>query len=193
MSLQAEFAVVDFIKNSGAATLGVDALTLSIVKLERQLRRLFIHLVFQCDAFDDQSVPDLLATLERFGDVNVTGFIKGIDVLARCSIADMVGGTYFETRLKLREIYKVRNKVFHGQLSGLCLDRDQLLEMVATVRGWCELLAAGAIAHIGYDGFERDSYRNSANALAAEYREQLASVDAYRVFIRQHVAGHTNW
>ncbi|WP_420211409.1 hypothetical protein ACN8ZM_28525 [Burkholderia aenigmatica] len=193
MSFQNEFAVVDIIKSSGAATLGVDALTLSIVKLERQLRRLFTHLVFQCDAFDDQSIPDLLVTLEQFGNVNVTGFIKGIDTLARFSVADMVGETYGEMRAKLKEIYKVRNKVFHGQLSGLCLEQDQLLEMGATVRGWCELLAAGALDRVGYDGFERDSFRKSANALAVDYRLQLDSVDAYKAFIREHVAGTTRW
>ncbi|KWF87333.1 hypothetical protein WL93_16165 [Burkholderia diffusa] len=193
MSFENEFAVVDIIKRSGAATLGVDALTLSIVKLERQLRRLFTHLVFQCDAFDDQCIPDLLVTLEKFGEVNVTGFIKGIDALVRFSVADMVGDTYREMRARLKEIYKVRNKVFHGQLSGLCLEQEQLLEMGATVRRWCELLATGALAQVGYDGFERDSFRKSDKALAADYREQLASVDAYKDFIRQHVAGRTNW
>ncbi|KVS41433.1 hypothetical protein WK43_22890 [Burkholderia ubonensis] len=168
-------------------------MTLSIVKLERQLRRLFTHLVFQCDAFDDQSVPDLLATLEKFGDVNVTGFIKGIDALAPFSVADMVGETYGEMRVKLKEIYKVRNKVFHGQLSGLCLDQDQLLEMGETVRRWCKLLATGALDHVGYDGFERDSFRKSDKALTAGYREQFDCIAAYKAFIRKHVAGTTKW
>lgn len=188
MSLQAEFAVVDLLKDSNAATLGVDALTLSIVKLERQARRLFTHLVFQCNAFDDQSVPDLLRSLEERPDVNITGFITGIDALVNFSVADMVGNKYVEMRAKLREIYKVRNKVFHGQL-----EQDQLLEMATTVREWCELLSVGALVRFGYAGFERDSYRKSDRASAADYREQLASVDAYKAFIGQHVVGRTNW
>ncbi|MFM0120317.1 hypothetical protein P0D73_15835 [Paraburkholderia sp. RL18-101-BIB-B] len=193
MSLEAEFAVVDLIKDSGAVTLGVDALTLSIVKLERQLRRLFTHLVFQCEALDDGNIPELVKALEERPDVNVTGFITGIDALFRFSVSDMVGPRYSKSRTELREIYKVRNKLFHGQLTGESLDQCQLLERVATVREWCELLSAGALARVGYDGFGRDSFRKSDRALAADYREQLDSVDAYRAFIGAHVVGRTNW
>jgi hypothetical protein len=88
-------------------TLGVDALTLSIVKLVRQLRRLFTHLIFQCGALGDGNTPELVKALEERPNVNVTCFITGIDALFRFSTSDMVGPRCSGT--ELRKIYKVRN------------------------------------------------------------------------------------
>jgi hypothetical protein len=193
MSFHDEFAVVDIIVQSTAETRGVDALILSIVKMERQARRLFTHLVFQCDAFGEHSTTDLIATLERCRDAYVTGFISGIDALACFTVADLVGGKYGELRAHMSAIYRVRNKVLHGQLTGLCLGREDLLAMVATVTEWCKLLATGALDQVGYDGFGRDSLQKSNKALAENYRRQLASIEDYRQFIEQHVAGRTRW
>lgn len=192
MSLEAEFAVVESIKNSRSETLGVDALTLSIVKLERQLRRLFTHLVFQSEAFAPDSIEALLEALDRKG-IYVTGFISGIDALINITVAEMVGDAYADLRVKLREIYKVRNRVFHGQLTGKCLGQFELLDMVSTVREWCGLLSAGAHARVGYDGFERKSLRKSGQPPAFAFLEQLDSIEDFETFIQDHVVGPTDW
>lgn len=57
MSFEQEFAVVRIIVDSQARTRGVDAFTLSIVKMERQIRRPITYLVFQCEAFGRGDVP----------------------------------------------------------------------------------------------------------------------------------------
>ncbi|MFC5431478.1 hypothetical protein ACFPTO_22120 [Paraburkholderia denitrificans] len=193
MSFEQEFAVVDIIKLSEAETRGVDAFTLSIVKMERQVRRLFTYLVFQCEAFNEHSVPDLIATLERCRNAYFTGFISGIDALAGFSVSDLVGDEYARLRVALKAAYDVRNKVFHGQLTGLSLDREELLAMVTTVKRWCELLANGAQRESGYDGFGGNSFRKSCMGLAANYKHQLTNVDDYSQFIDRHVAGRMRW
>jgi len=44
LTVDAEFATVDAVVASGAETLGVDAFALSLIKAERQMRRLFTHM-----------------------------------------------------------------------------------------------------------------------------------------------------
>ena len=137
--------------------------------------------------------PSLKVVLETRTDVYFTGFTAGVDALAGFSVADLVGTEYTELWLALRTIYSIRNKVFHGQLTSRSLARRELLEMVATVRRWCELLAFGAQREVGYDGFGGSSFHKSCEALAASYKQQLASLDDYRQFIDRHVAGRMRW
>lgn len=47
MSIEDEFATVDVLLCTGAETLGVDAFALSLIKAEKQARRLFTYLVYQ--------------------------------------------------------------------------------------------------------------------------------------------------
>lgn len=79
MSVEQEFAVVDIVLKSGMRTKTVDAFTLSVVKMERQIRRLFTFLVYQSDAFGRPDVPNLRATLENCTKAYFEGFISGID------------------------------------------------------------------------------------------------------------------
>jgi len=46
MDFDQEFGVVDLVLNSQFETRGVDAFTLSLVKVERQIRRIFTHLIY---------------------------------------------------------------------------------------------------------------------------------------------------
>lgn len=52
---------------------------------------------------------------------------------------------------------------------------------------WCYLLARGATLELGYDGFERGSFRKGAAALNAVLRVQIGSTAEYRDFLRLHV------
>lgn len=74
MNVAEEFTTVDLILGSDAETRGVDAFALSLIKAERQARRLFTHLVFQYPAFSSSDVPALRAVLARNRGVYFDGF-----------------------------------------------------------------------------------------------------------------------
>lgn len=112
MSVEQEFAVVDIVLKSGMRTKTVDAFTLSVVKMERQIRRLFTFLVYQSDAFGRPDVPNLRATLENCTKAYFEGFISGIDALVQFSVADLVGADYVVLRKELVSVHKARNKIF---------------------------------------------------------------------------------
>jgi hypothetical protein len=63
VSCEAEFATVDLIIRSNAETRGVDAFALALLKAERQIRRLFIHLVYQFPCFGGERIGRLRDTL----------------------------------------------------------------------------------------------------------------------------------
>ncbi len=51
-----EFEIINLILSSDHETREVDAFTLSIVKMERQIRRIFTFLVFQNKCFEDHDI-----------------------------------------------------------------------------------------------------------------------------------------
>jgi hypothetical protein len=63
MSWLSEFATVDAVIGCSAETSGVDAFALSVIKAERQIRKLFTHLVFQSPGFGPADVPRLRKAL----------------------------------------------------------------------------------------------------------------------------------
>jgi hypothetical protein len=67
VSCEAEFATVDLIIRSNAETRGVDAFALALLKAERQIRRLFIHLVYQFPCFGENV---LVGCVTRFGPID---------------------------------------------------------------------------------------------------------------------------
>ena len=91
MSAQAEFAVVDLVLASGAATRGVDAFALALIKSERQARRLFTYLVYQHPWCDRAVVPQLRRILARRRGVYFDGVLAGWDALYPRSIEELIG------------------------------------------------------------------------------------------------------
>ena len=63
MNYSKEFQTVDLIVGSSGETRGVDAFALSLIKAERQIRRLFTHLIYQLPCFDTADIPSLRKTL----------------------------------------------------------------------------------------------------------------------------------
>ncbi|MEN2468958.1 hypothetical protein [Burkholderia sp. GS2Y] len=187
MSFANEFAVVDLVAKSQLATSGVDAFSLSIVKMERQMRKLFTYLVYQARAFGPENVEELRQALGASRKAYFEGFERGINELSAASIEKMVGQQYDGLRPILVDALDVRNKVFHGQLTMRCLQRDQLEELTGFIRRWCNLLADGASRAVGYDGFGRNSFRKGPGGLVETFKVQIDTVEKYRAFIRDHV------
>src|SRR5690242_1145896 len=98
MSIHHEFETVDIILASKAPTRGVDAFALSLIKAERQIRKLFTHLVYQFPAFGTADIPALRSALGASNRVYFEGFIAGVGALYCRPVADLIGPDY--TRLK---------------------------------------------------------------------------------------------
>jgi hypothetical protein len=185
MNYAAEFATVDAVLQCEAATCGVDAFALSVIKAERQMRKLFTFLVFQAPAFRLADVPHLRKALSDNRKVYLDGFIKGWDALYPSPVSSLVGKEYQRLWSRLDEATRHRNKIFHGQLTNDKLSKPKLLDYVSDVRNWCSRLAQGAESEVGYDGFGRNSFRKSATPdLGSRLLEALESVADYKRFIQ---------
>lgn len=188
MSVENEFATVALILASRAETRGIDAFALSLIKAERQARRLVTHLVYQFPVFGPDDVGELRDVLGRHRRVYFEGFLAGFDALYPRSIRDLVGPEYERLRSRLNEAVSYRNKIFHGQLTERRLGREELVALVKDIELWCTCLARGAARELGYDGFARDSFRKSRRReLWRHYNVPLSSSAEYDDFIKKHM------
>jgi len=190
VSYSDEFKTVDLITDSPAETRGVDAFALSLIKAERQIRRLFTFLVYQFSCFHQAHVSQLRDTLGS-EKVYFEGFECGFNTLFSRTAEDLVGPQYARLRPRMKDAIDFRNKIFHGQLTSKYLSGDDLFALVADIRTWCEALAIAGNSTIGYDGFARNSFRKSPiTDLSKNYKVEFMSVADYAHFIRQHMLRH---
>lgn len=189
MSFEDEFCTVDLIVGSTCETRGVDAFALSLIKAERQMRKLVTYLVYQSPCFSESDISDLRGALgKKHNGVYFSGLENGFNAIYERTIQDLVGNQYAHLRGRIAVAIDWRNKIFHGQLTPQYLSRDDLLGMVGDIRSWCKLIAENAAAEFGYDGFLRDSFRKSVDgAIAGRFRLQVNSVDEYLKFIGQYM------
>lgn len=193
MSIENEFATVDLVANAGVATSGIDAFALSVIKGERQIRRLFTHIVFQCPAFTRADVPALRTALWERKQCYFEGFVRGIDGMLPMSLEQLIGGPYQPLRLGIDNAIKVRNKVFHGQLTDQSLGQLDLLTHVGHVRAWCQAIANAGTQAVGYDGFQRNSFRKGRAEVAQTYKRTIPNVEEYRRFLGDWVIRRHDW
>jgi hypothetical protein len=159
-----------------------------LIKAERQMRKLVTHLVYQFPCFDHNDISGLRSALGGNRHVYFEGFEWGFDALYSRTIRAIVGVRYESLRSRIAEAINFRNKIFHGQLTPHYLKRGDLLGLVKDVRGWCEVLAVGAEAELGYDGFGRNSFQKSTvEDVWKRFSIQITSVANYEDFIRQHM------
>jgi hypothetical protein len=193
MSVNIEFATVDLVVQSGADTRGVDAFALSVIKAERQIRRLFTHTVFQSPHFGSGDIAALRTTLWDQRGCYFEGFVRGIDGIVPVSLAQSIGAHYGLLRGQMDKAIDVRNKIFHGQLTDQKLSRADLLAHVSKIRAWCQAVADAGTALIGYDGFERSSFRKGRVGVAQTFKVTLQDVPHYRRFLEDWVTRRPNW
>lgn len=183
-----EFETVDVVINSTARTCGVDAFALSVIKTERQVRKLVTHLIYQFPCFGPGDVPSIRQTLVNNRRVYFDGFENGFNAIYPRSISDLLSGDYDRLRGRIREAIDHRNKIFHGQLTSYNLTHDDLLAYVGDIRAWCNTLAGSALAEFGYDGFAWNSFRKSTIPdLEKRLKIRIATIVEYDEFVRRHM------
>jgi len=179
-TVKTEFVTVQTVLDSGAATRAVDAFALSLIKHERQLRRLLTYSVYQFPVFGGNDVGALRRTLAANREIFAEGFVRGLDALWPQPVDVLIGARHAELTKSLNRTVGARNKIFHGQVTEVGLNRKTLLGLVADLGEWCTLLAKAAEAAYGYDGFGRDSYRKGSDAkLHTRFAIQIKSLPDY--------------
>ena len=188
MSYDTKCKTVDLVMRSSAKTRGVDAFALALIKAERQIRKLFTHLIYQFPCFGSSNVRTLRGTLAANRRVYFAGFVNGFDALYPRTVGDLIGPRYQQLLERITQAIDYRNKILHGQLTTKNLTRNALLAYVQDIREWCRTLAVSAKLEFDYDGFARNSFQKSQlPEVWKRFRVQIATLEAYADFIRQHM------
>jgi hypothetical protein len=159
-------STVDAVLASGATTRRTDALVLSWVKMEKQLRRLFSYLVFQNPAFSKGDQGALVKVFVENKNLYSHTFIRCFDALSTTKVRGLVGPRYSHYQTQFARIKKYRNKIMHGQITGENLQSPQLEKDVRLLRDWIQALADGAQNALGYDGIARNTFLKAKSGKA---------------------------
>src|SRR5436190_24018605 len=100
-ALAQEFATVAAVWHSNGETRRVDALLLSWIKHEKQLRRLFCFLLYQHPNIRADNIDTVITALANERKLYPETFVVGINDLGVGSLNDIVGPRYaaFKTEL----------------------------------------------------------------------------------------------
>src|ERR1017187_2470199 len=93
-----EFAIVSPVWHCGGETRRIDALVLSWVKYEKQLRRLFSFLVFQHPKVTETTVKDIVSALADHRFLYPV-FMRGIKELGVRDVPHLLGDKYAKLAL----------------------------------------------------------------------------------------------
>jgi hypothetical protein len=170
--LKQEFATVEALWVSSAETRRVDSLLISWVKYEKQLRRLFCFLVYQHPIVTSTTIVSVIGVLAQNNNLYPETFIRGIKALGVTPVPALVGAKHALLSAEIARIKKYRNKLMHGQATGLSIQSNQLERDVKWIVEWVESLASGAESAFGYDGLRRKTFREakaSAKIVVAAY------------------------
>ena len=161
IALQKEFDTVVAVWNSKGTTRAVDALVLSWVKYEKQLRRLFCFLVYQHPQIGSNQIKEVIAVLAENDRLNPKTFGKAIKELGVKSVEELVGPRHEKLSKQIARIRKVRNKLVHGLNTGERIGTPQLERDVGWIVEWVSSLAKGAHDAFGYDGLKRNTFHRA--------------------------------
>lgn len=181
-----EFETVDLLIKSKATTRGVDAFAMSLIKAERQIRKLFTYLIFQFPSFSKSNISNLRKVLFE-KKVYFEGFISGINALYPRNIKNLIGPEHDLLLKNLSDARKFRNKIFHGQLTNKQLTREDLIKITSKIKRWCEKLSEEAQTEFRYDGFGRNSFRKTPLSIWKKYKISISNLEEYRNFINSNM------
>lgn len=184
-NLDDEFRPVDDILGSDHRSRGVDAFTLTYLRAERQIRKLFTHLVFQSGAFDHGNSRQLRQALYQAPAVSFKKLATGIATLSDVTVAEMVGTEHNRLFAVLRQAKQYRDKLFHGQLPDQYVSTEKFIALEADIRTWCRLLAAGAERAIGYDGFPDSHRKGGRGEIVQRVTALLPNIEAYQELLKR--------
>lgn len=184
-SVMDEFATVDILVQSDTTTGRTDAFVISWVKIEKQARRILSYLLYQFPAFTKLNTKDIENTISSKRNLYFETFIRGFDRLYPISFSDIVGTVDYTTFItELNRIKQYRNKILHGQPTGLRLTSDQLTREIILMKNWCSLVGKSMEDEINFDGFTRNSFRkNTSKDLSSHFRCNITNIAELNTFL----------
>lgn len=181
-----EFGTVDLLLKSNFETRGVDSFCIALIKVERQLRRIFTYLIFQHRNYSNrEDVKELRDILSHNRRMYFDNFIIGIDIIYCKTVRDIYGGDYVEDYKLLKEFTKDRNKIFHGQLTKDRLKRKELIERVNLMMKWSKQISISFNDEVGFDGFQRNSFRKSKKELKLINCDEFSTIEKYKQLLKE--------
>ena len=171
-ALKTEFATVEAIWGTDGETRRVDALVLSWVKYEKQLRRLFSFFVFQHPKITASTLNAVISAFSDNCNLYPETFISGIKALGVTPLPKLLGGSHAQLWAEITRIKKYRNKLMHGQLTGQGITSAKLEQDIIHIINWIFAVAQAADEAFGYDGLRRNTYiaaKASANLHVQNY------------------------
>lgn len=187
-AIHLEFEPVDLILASGARTTHIDAFCLTWIKFERQLRKLTANILYQATAFpesDETAKQALRGALLARSNLKYDHFTSAIWKLTGHSAKEMLGARYKVLKAAVDDAYGIRNKVFHGQQTGLNLGKEPLEAAHTSVREWCTIMAHESSARFGYDGFSRNSLRKTRRPDVTAAVDQAIAAKGWEEFVKR--------
>lgn len=154
-----EFKTVSAVLSSGGETAALDAFILSWTKHEKHLRRLFCFLVYRLPSGSNWVAYE--KALSRHRGIYTEHFRGGIEKLAERTLDDLIGERFDELDAGVANAKAVRQKVIHGQPTGLAIGRRELMAHVRSLVGWIEAAADAAEHQLGYDGIARGAHEHA--------------------------------
>ncbi|EKT4072007.1 hypothetical protein I5V28_13890 [Stenotrophomonas maltophilia] len=158
-ALKEEFSTVEALWQCNGSTRRVDALVVSWVKYEKQLRRLFSFFVFQHPAITEKTLDAVIEAFVANRNLNPETFISGIKALGVTPIPKLLGSSHAPLWKEIKRIKIYRNKIMHGQQTGQGIQSAQLEKDVIHIINWMSALAEASNSAYGYDGLRRGAYR----------------------------------
>jgi hypothetical protein len=183
MKFKNEFGTVDLILNSDFETRAIDAFSISLLKVERQIRRIFTFLIYQHPNYnkgDGIKLREILANNRKMYFIN---FINGINQIYYLGIESIYGDNFQNDFEIIKSYTKDRNKIFHGQLTKKGLDRDELINRISIIQKWCKTLEKNFITEMGFGGFERNAYQKSDSKLTLKNIEKFETLEKFKNFL----------
>lgn len=156
--LKSEFSTVEILWQTSAKTRRVDALILTWVKYEKQLRRLFSFFVFQHPNISADKLDDVISAFVQNRNLNPETFISGIRQLGVTPIPALLGDAYSRLWPEIKRIKQYRNKIMHGQITGQGITSAQLEKDVTLLVEWIAEVGDAAANVFGYDGISRNTF-----------------------------------
>jgi hypothetical protein len=187
MKFEEEFKTVDLLISSELPTRMVDAFSLSVIKAERQMRKLFSYIAFQNKNLTRAHVDELRNVLAGFRNIYFAGFISGIDELSNRPLSEIYGNQYESNLERLNKAISYRNKIFHGQLTNEKLSSADLLSIINNIKLWCRRLSEVTYEHYGYCGFGRNSFQKASKDLSQTISMPISDAKEYKKFIKTHM------
>ena len=176
-NFESEFEVIEYLLNSNNESRAIDSFSLSLLKIEKQIRKIFTHLIYQYECFKPSDNKKIINILSANKNIYFRHLIIGINLIYFKEIKDIYGVGYEVDYNYICNLKNFRNKIFHGQLTGQELSRTELTEFVTIMKRWSKQIAESFQDEINYDGFERNSLKKSKKDFCTLLKYKITNIE----------------